>query len=305
MKFNVAIIGSGKMASSYIEVLKKNRKFNILGAYSRNKKNLKLFCEKNAIKSFNNIDEIKNNKSLDLLIVAVTATSLIRIISYIFNIKCKVLLEKPLGINFKEAEIIFRKIVLKKNFFLALNRRYYGSTLIAKKFLSNKRKIIFIDDHINFDPFKKLGFNLKNKKYFVYSHSIHLIDYLKIFGNGKIINIDVKKTIINNKLNIFCLLEFKSGDIGIYNATYNSACRWKIIISNYNYKCLFQPLEKLFLTNKTNLTKDYSSYLDKRYKPGIWNLVNDVKQMLHGKNHSLVSLKDGLSLMKLINRIHY
>ena len=41
MKINVVVIGSGKMAEAYVDVIQSFKNFNILGSYSRNQKNLR------------------------------------------------------------------------------------------------------------------------------------------------------------------------------------------------------------------------------------------------------------------------
>lgn len=305
MKINVIIIGSGKMASAYSEVLQKNKKFNLLGAYSRNKEILKSFCSERKIVPFKDFKEIINFKSLDLLIIAVTATNLRDVINKIYKIKCKVLIEKPFGINYAEAKYLHQKILYKKNFFIALNRRYYGSVLLAKKKLKKvKKKLIYIEDHIDFGKLIQLGFNNRNKKYFVYSHSIHLIDFLNIFSNGKILNIYKKKIIVNKNINIFAVISYSTGDIGIYNCSYDSKEKWKISIKSEHQELIFQPIEELSLSNQKVNNKNYSFHLDKKYKPGIWNLLNDALNLFQNKPHNLLRISYGLKLMKLINSIH-
>lgn len=305
MQINVAIIGSGKMALSYSKVLKANRNFNLIGAYSRNVDNLKSFCFENSIFPFKNIKNLTKYPTLDLIIVAVTAPNLLKIINKIFNVKCKVLIEKPLGISLKEANKIYKKILFKKNFFFALNRRFYGSVLLAKKKINKKKYIIYIEDHINFNNFQKLGFNNKNKKNFIYSHSIHLIDFLNIFSKGKPIKFYKKKIILNNKINIYCFIEYQSGNIGIYNAYYDSSLRWKVIVKDRQNNFLFMPLENLVLSNNKNFTKMYAFKLDHEYKPGIWNLIKEIEKMFEGKTHKLLLIKQALPIMSLINKIHF
>ena len=107
MKTNVLIIGSGKMAEAYLQVIKKFREFNIIGIYSRNQKKLKKFCETNKIVSFSNYRQIKKqNNNIDLIIIAVTAPNLISVIKKTKDLSGVRLIEKPLGISLKEAKFI-------------------------------------------------------------------------------------------------------------------------------------------------------------------------------------------------------
>jgi hypothetical protein len=300
MVSKVVIIGSGNMANSYIDVLKKNKRFEILGCFSRNKNKLKKFSELKNIPYLYNIDSVFNLKKRDLLIVAITATNLINFIKTIFDVKCTVLIEKPLGINLRESLKIFKKIKYKKNFFLALNRRYYGSTLQVQKKILNQKKIIYVEDHVNFEEFEKRGFNNKNKKYFFFSHSIHLIDYFNIFGKGKIVNI---KRIYFKKKQIILRLDFSSGDVGIYYVTLNSKQKWNVMIFNKDRFFKLQPLEVLTIINR-NYRKKFKYFYDNRYKPGLWRLINDILKKIDGKKNKLVSINEGLKIMTLVDKIY-
>ena len=117
MKINVVVIGSGKMADAYIDVIKDFKNINILGVYSRNKKNLEIFCKKKKVNYFDSYKELyKNKKKIHLLIIAVTATNLLQVINLTKDLNCVRLLEKPLGISLKQAEKII-KITKIKNIF--------------------------------------------------------------------------------------------------------------------------------------------------------------------------------------------
>lgn len=304
MRINVLIIGSGKMAEAYLKVLKSFQNFNILGAYSRNQKNLKEFCKKNKINNFLNYQHIRNiNSKLDLIIIAVTAPNLINVIKESKNLNGVRLLEKPLGISLKDAKFI-KKISQKKKYFLALNRRNYESTLLAKKKITSPN-IIYIEDHINFDNMKLLGFDKKQFKSFIFSHSIHLVDYLNIFSKGDIKEIKKNKYKLNGKTYLYCFIKFSSGDIGIYSSVYNSKKKWKVTIIDKKKVAEFQPLENLTITSSNNIKHFTPNNHDIIFKPGIFNIIKNINFYFLKKKFKLVNLNEAYNVMNLVHKIHF
>ena len=303
MKINVVVIGSGKMAEAYVDTIQSFKNFNILGIYSRNQKNLEVFCKKKKVNLINNYKEIiEIKKNIHLLIIAVTASNLLKVINITKSLNCVRLLEKPLGISLVQAEKI-NKITKNKKYFLVLNRRMYESTQFAQKKIT-KKKIILVEDHINFNLHKQLGFNKKKYKNFIFSHSIHLIDYFNIFAKGKITNIFKSKLFVNSHKLIYCLIEFSSGDIGIYSCKYNSKQKWKVILFEKNKRIKFQPLETANLVSRNNRIIFSPKRFDRNYKPGIYNIILNLNYLFFKKKFKLVSVKEGLEIMKLIHNLH-
>jgi len=209
-----------------------------------------------------------------------------------------------LGISVEQAKKIY-KISRRKKYFLALNRRMYESNLFVKKKLTG-RIIISIEDYINFDNLKKLGFKKNQRKNFIFSHSIHLIDYLNIFPKGKIVKIYREKYFLKKKLYIYVFILFDSGDIGIYTCLYNSSAKWKVSIKNNSYNINFQPLEEASVLKKnTNIYKFVPTKDDKFFKPGIYKIIKNLKYYFEKKNNNLVHMKEAVKLMKLIDKIHF
>ena len=137
-KFNVAIIGSGNMAQEHFNAIDSFKQFNVVCVVGRNKKKLKYFAKKNSIKNYLfNIKLAYEKFKPDLVIIAVSELSLKKIINKIVKYPWTCLCEKPVGYNYRESQLIYRKIrkFKKQNFFVSLNRRYFGSTINAKEIL--------------------------------------------------------------------------------------------------------------------------------------------------------------------------
>ena len=119
---------------------------------------------------------------------------------------------------------------------------------------------------------------------------VHLIDYFNIFCRGKIKKVISIKSQANNPSIIVSKIVFKSGDIGIYHATWNRK-RGENKGYCYNRKeWVLQPLETLKCfnveNNKLRLAKSYLS----KFKDGLKNMINDYQKELLKKNN-LIPLK--------------
>ena len=97
----------------------------------------------------------------------------------------------------------------KQNCFVALNRRFYDNILFMKKMLSNdnSNKIITITDQENTIRAKKIGHKNIVIKNWMYANSIHLLDLLIYFENGKISKIRTLKRKIRKSLLLSFILK--------------------------------------------------------------------------------------------------
>ena len=210
--------------------------------------------------------------------------------------------EKPLGINYIESKKI-SKIRNNKNIFLALNRRYYSSTILLKRFLKkndSKRIIEINDQEIN----KNLKLNkIKISKYWMYCNSIHLIDFIYYLSRGKIV-----KIIKNGKIKddyVTSKIIFSSGDTILYKALWNRPGPWCISVSTKKNYYLLKPIENL---TKIELNRRITSYkidkLDIKFKPGLYQLMIEFIKEIQNKKNSLVNVNYSTKIMKLINKIY-
>ena len=142
-------------------------------------------------------------------------------------------IEKPIGYNFSQNKKIINLLKnLKKNCFVALNRRYFNSTKnIIKKLSADKgtRKIYITDQQYNLKskyPHKSNNV-LKNM---MYANSVHLIDYVNILSRGKIKNINSKIEKKGKVANILCKINLSSGDILTYKAFWNKEAKWSVSV---------------------------------------------------------------------------
>ncbi len=313
-KIKFAFVGTGYMANQYAKVIKKefNSQSEIVGAINKSSESIKLFVKNyNVHKSFVNLTEMMNSTKPDIVVVCVNELSTFKVLETLSKYSCISLIEKPVGINFEESKKILK---LKKNKkflpYVALNRRFYSSVLSAKKILMQDKspRIINIFDQENSVAAKKSGQPNKVVKNWMYANSIHMIDFAYNFARGKI-----KKMIKTNKVQFLkegifsTVLYFDSGDIVKYNSIWNRPAPWTVQVSTKKYFIELKPIEEIsFLTNesrKWNTLK--KSILDKKYKPGIYLLLQEVLNLKKGKKTNLQNLKYSNKLMKLIRKIYF
>ncbi len=151
---------------------------------------------------------------------------------------------------------------------------------------------------------KSLGFNKKNIKGFIFSHSIHLVDYLNIFSKGDIIEIKKNKYNFNGKTYLCCFIKFSSGDIGVYSSIYNSNKKWKVTIIDKNQTAIFQPLENVSISSSIYNKYFFPKNHDVKFKPGIYKIIKNISHYFLKKKFELVSIDEAYNIMKLVNKIH-
>lgn len=308
-KLNVAIIGSGYMAQQHFNVINSFKEFNVICVLGRNRSKLKIFAKKNLIKNYLfDIDIAYKKFKPDIVVVAVSEDNLIKIIEKIIKYPWFCLSEKPIGINFKESQKIYKKIkkFKKKNFFVSLNRRFYYGTINAKKILKNFRgKIkIYINDQLDRDELKKLGIDKKVINNYMYVNSIHLIDYINLFCKGRAVSIENINLLNKRPKILISRIKFSSGDEATYSVVYDVKAPWYVLIKANNKIIAMKPLENFFISKK-NIVQDYGiNLIDKKFKPGLKMQAFEILNYFNKKNYNLTSIEDYLKTVFLIKKIY-
>jgi predicted dehydrogenase len=304
---SIGILGAGFMAEEYLKVLASKNIF-CEAIYSRTfSKALKLkkiykikkICK--TLKEFNNLKNIKG------IIIAVNESSVLTILNSINLNKFKILCEKPVGINYLQSKIV--KNLLKKNrskFFVSLNRRFYCSTIKAKKILKKNKKKRFI--YINDQQIQNHQSKLINKNK-MYSNSVHLIDYMSIFARGRIKKIKkIKKFKYKEQSETLCKLFFSRGAVVLYCCNWNSAGGWYVnIIQDYE-RLELKPLEQLMhekIFNNRIVRKKYNAdKIDITLKPGLYLQILEFLKLINNKKNSLVSFEEYYKTVEIIKKIY-
>lgn len=314
-KFKVAFIGSGYMSREHIKVFSTlKNKFNIQGIIGRKNITAKKISKEFDIKYVcTSIKELYLKTQADLVVIAVPELEVKKVCLEAFKYPWKMLIEKPIGLNLNEAKIIYnnaRKNKVSNNITIALNRRNYTSTLQALKLLKsdNSRRYIQIYDQQDMAEASVKKYSKIIRNNWMYKNPIHLIDYLNIFGRGKIKSVEKIKIFEKKKLHILnSHITFSSGDIGQYNSVWNMPGPWAVVITTKFKRFEIRPLEILKYQKRgsrklENIKINYNN--DIKFKAGLFNQASNVYLFLNNKKNNLVKIKESLLLMHLINKIY-
>ena len=154
---------------------------------------------------------------------------------------------------------------------------------------------LVINDQQSPNDLTLLGYHKKIIKNLNYVNSIHLIDLILYICRGEIIKI---KKIFRNKYFIFCKIFFNSGDYVFYYSKWNIPGRMSISINLEKKNVLVKPIEKIN-------GKDYEKTINKKFKPGFYNQVNNlIDYYKTKKNRNLATIDEGMKSVELVKRIY-
>ena len=284
-KFNIGIVGSGKVANEYAKVIGSyNHSISAIvsNSFSLNAKKL---IEKYKIKKhfFNFEEAIKSSPQVDGWIVCSSWHSLLKNLKISIKYNQPTLIEKSIAIsatNLKKL-ISFISKKKKKKILIGYNRNYYDFIpLLIKNLKEVKPNIIFM---LLADPYSKIlrKKGKKIKKYlvkYITSHWISLIykiltlcnirfslKTIKSYGGKNIL--DSKKIIFNLKFKkkqiplIVCLLPDSpiNTSISFYSRRKNFILspienlkiHEKMIVMKKNNQNIYKPLKKVFKVDET------------------------------------------------------
>ena len=303
----IGIIGAGYMAEEYLKVLSK-KKIWCEAIYSRTLSKCEKLRKKYKIKKISkSLNEFNANEEIKVIIITVNDISTFSLLKQLDLNRYKVLCEKPVGIDFKQTKKILSLLKKnKKNFFVSLNRRFYGSTMKAKNIVNKfkgKRLISIRDQQL-----QNTGSRILDKRV-MYCNSVHLIDYIRIFARGRLKKISKLKRFKNNKFSeTITKLYFSSKDEVLYHCNWNSPGSWSVNIVQQNSRCEMKPLEELMeekLSNGKRKRVNHKKLLiDSIFKPGLFLQIDEFLKMLSNKKHNLITIKEYLETVKLVKRIY-
>jgi len=285
-KKQICLIGAGPMAVDYAKVLKElNADFVVI---SRGKEKAEEFkkqfgCEVITGGLENYIG--KGGKLPEYAINSVGIDKLAETTKALLNGGVKnILLEKP-GVAYAEEIHELNDLVLQKkaSVQLAYNRRFYQSTLAAKKIIKEDGGVV----SFNFE-FTEWSHSIANilhlkteaemQNWFL-GNSTHVIDMafylggvpkeIAAFHSGKE-NLDWHKTSSN-----YCGAGVsENGALFAYHANWMAPGRFSVEMLTGKHRLVFRPLEKLQIQNigsvAINMVEGIDYSLDEQFKPGLF-----------------------------------
>jgi len=308
-KCKVVFVGAGYMTVEHIKAFSKISSAELCGIFSRTKTRAeKISAQYEGLLVCNSISELYDTTKADLVVISVPELSTNEVCKEASKFPWVCLVEKPVGYNLDDAGIIL-KYFKNNNAYVALNRRYYSSTknVLNKIAEVEGQRVIHVFDQEDQIAARKAHQPELVVLNWMYANSIHIIDYLRLFGRGNIVSVE---NIIpwnpDNPSFVMAKIIFDSGDIGIYEAIWNAPGPWSVSINAGNTRWEMRPLEQasVQLYGSRSLVNTDISDKDINFKPGLYVQAEEAIKAARGLSHSLPSLNEAMESMKLISEIY-
>ncbi len=255
------------------------------------------------------VAELYDKTRAELAVMAVPELEANAVAKALFEHPWSVLAEKPLGYNLDDALDIAEAAEEKgRRVFVGLNRRFLSSTRAALNWLEGDggRRFIHVQDQQSLATARLVGQPERVVEYWMYANSIHLVDYLTLFGRGGIERVEVLEPYRGEATNIvLAKIEFESGDIGLYEGLWRGPGPWAVTVSTPNRRWEMRPLEEARYqpADERKLYPVEVHPWDKEFKPGFRLQAEKAVAASRGEATDLPALAEALKTMRLIREI--
>jgi predicted dehydrogenase len=307
----VAFIGAGYMTREHVRAFSNVPDADIVGIASRTRARAEAVGAEFGIPMVcDSVAELYERTLADLVIVAVPELEVNRVAHETFEHPWTVLIEKPAGYDVADAEAIEAAArERQRKVFVALNRRHYGSTLQVAEGLSavqGQRLITVLDQE---DPAAALhsGRPKLVVDNWMYANSIHMIDFFRIFGRGKISAVEqIIPWSPDHPRYVAARVCFDSGDIGLYEGIWNAPGPWSVSVNTPAKRWEMRPVEKatVQLAGQRSVEPLKEAPWDSQFKPGLRRQAELAVAAARGEPNELPTLSDALDTMRLAQSIY-
>jgi predicted dehydrogenase len=308
----VAFIGAGMMAIEHIKAFADIPECQIVGIQSRTREKCENLSKAVQIPFIaSSIAELYEKTRPDLVVITVNETSMREVCVEAFKFPWKFLIEKPVGIDYDEAEYL-AGLAAERNaaVWVALNRRQHSSLRAVLGELEHESgtRFIHIMDQENQIAARAYGHPELLVKNWMFANSIHMVDYFAMLGRGEIAQvIPVVPWDPENPSLVISKVTFSSGDVGLYQAIWNAPAPWTVSVSTREKYFELRPLEQA--TVRTAAKRKAEPFpvhqWDLDFKPGFRSQAEEAIKAVRGWAHTLANLETALGTMRLINAIYF
>ena len=242
----VAVIGAGNMAREHIRAFADVPGVTIAGIHSRTRSRAEeLAAEYEVGGVFDSVQHLYERTEADLVVVTASETAMLSVGLKCMEFPWTTLLEKPPGLNLSEAEEIRRAARDHgRKTLVALNRRFLSSTRSACADLAQYpgTRFIVVQDQEDQPQARAMGHPDTVVDQWMYANSIHVVDYLTVFGRG---GIKAVTPVVPWRPSVpgivVATVEFHSGDLGLYQGIWNGPGPWAVSVSTPQMRWEMRP----------------------------------------------------------------
>ena len=307
----VAIIGAGSMAREHIRAFLDVPDVTIAGIHSRTRARAEALVAEYGIPLVcDTIEELYEKTRADLVVVTVIETAMNEVSRACFEFPWTALLEKPPGLNLEDAESIYSSATAhERKVLVALNRRFLSSTRAALADLaqSDSPRFIHVQDQQNLEVAASIGHAEVVVRNWMYANSIHMIDYFRAFGRGRVTEVvPVFSWSPETSRIVAAKIEFESGDTGLYECIWQGPGPWAVSVTTSEKRWEMRPLEQATFQvageRRQNPVEVHA--WDQEFKPGFRLQALMAVAAAVGEASDSVTLDEAMETMRLINSIY-
>lgn len=306
----VAFVGAGYMSREHLRAFRDVPNVDLAGVYSRTRARADLVAQEFGVRAVcDSISELHDRTRADLVVVSVPELEANRVSRACFEFPWVVLLEKPAGYACDDAEDIRAVAAAKdRRAFVALNRRFYAATRSALADLDQSSRPRFIQVLDQEDQRRALlaGQPKTVVDNWMYANSVHIVDYLRLFGRGAITEVEpVVPWQEQHPWIVVAKVGFASGDLGIYQGVWDGPAPWAVAIGTSEKRWELRPLEhaSLQIVGERTATVLEQHRWDIDFKPGLRLQAEHAIAAARSEPTELPTLTDALDTMRLVARI--
>ena len=307
----IAVVGAGKMAQEHCRVYSELPNAKILGIHSRTTARAAALAEQYGIpRVFEGVAELWEGTQADLVLIAVNELSVLPVVREAVSFPWTLFLEKPAGYNLEVASDVRAAIKQHgRDAYVGLNRRYNAATVAAKDALKgcDGRRYIVVNDQQNLAHARRLGHPEEVVGNMMYANSIHLVDYIRVFGRGQVERVERLEDWRGEDSFMQAATVFlSSGDIARYEALWQGPGPWACSISCQEKRLEMRPLEALSVQLAGTRVNQQQTLdpIDVQFKPGFYRQAEDILRALDGEPNSAPTIDDAYATMELIHAIY-
>ncbi len=258
----------------------------------------------------NSAAELFERTGADLAVMAVLEPGINAVARECLAFPWTLLMEKPPGIHLADArEIRGVAAAAARHVYVALNRRFLSSTQAVLEDVNQHhgKRFILVQDQQDLGAAAAMGHPQALVENWMFANSIHLVDYLRVFGRGR-----VRSIIPVHRWNraepgiVSAGIEFESGDRGLYACVWNGPGPWAVTVATPAKRWELRPLEQAAYQPRGERRQhpvDRHAW-DEQFKPGFRLQAQHVIDAVRGRSSNVCTLDDAITTMELIARIY-
>ncbi len=310
-KIKILLVGAGKMAQDYFQVLK-DLEVDVT-VFCRSKESANNFKNRTRFDAlYGNLEDFVRSKSFDKAIVAVDIENLYLVSEIAVNANIKeILVEKPGGSDGNEISNLAELALVKDTrIFVGYNRRFYSSTLKTKEIIKEDGGVLSFSFEFTEWATKigDLGYSKRIYENWFINNSSHVVDmafylcgcpkelHAQVSGQG-LVSWHPSASIFYGSGKTFDDTPFN------YKANWAGQGRWGVEVITRKRKLILQPLEELKFIKVNELdTHEFQleGTLDDKYKPGLYL---QTEAFLDSSYENLCSIEEQNESLRFLNSI--